>query len=306
MNNKKTGCGIRCVYLVIFLMFFTGCKDPVNIQSKWLDRKITVDASDTDWINYPFYYDEKTRSCVGMYNDDKNLYVCFQTMDQDLQRQILSQGFTVWFNKTGKKKKELGIHFPTRGRFPGPGGPPDRSGDMAGHPSYDSPERPDPHSGMPPGENNTPPGRQFQQVSAPDSELEILSSDSDEGYVSNPERIAGLGINVSYRIDDRGRFIYELKIPFVETDKTAFIAEASASNNIGVGFLTSGTRDMDRGDRGRGGMDRGGMGGGGMPRDGMPGGGQGGGPMHGGERGKSGKALEIWINVTLASKPGDI
>ena len=105
---------------------------------------------------------------------------------------------------------------------------------------------------------------------------------------------------MKYNIDDRNRFIYELKMPLVDTDRTAFIVKASETNQIGMGFMTAKMKkrgysgDMDR--RGGPGCAMGG---------GMPGGGVGGGPMRGGEEGKSGNSIEIWTTVTLASKPGN-
>lgn len=286
MKYFKLSGGILIVFLMVSLLFLNGCNDPVDLQSKWLDKEIVIDADDNDWKDYPFLYDEKTRSLIGFYNDDKNLYVCFQTMDKDIQRQLISQGLYIWFNKTGGKEKELALCFPEGGGFGGlggPGGPPDMSSGMPGSP-------PD-MSGTQGGrseDRNMPPKRPFPQGSTPDARLKILTSEDDEGYVCSLEKGARLGIEVRYTIDHRNRFIYELKMPFVETDKTAFVAEASASNQIGMGFMTA---KMEKGGP------PGGMGEGDMERDGRGGGGPGGG------MGSKGESLKIWINVTLASSP---
>lgn len=66
--------GISFLFLIILVVFFNGCKEPVAFQSKWLDKKIVIDAEDKDWDNYPFFYDEKTQSCLGLYNDSENIY----------------------------------------------------------------------------------------------------------------------------------------------------------------------------------------------------------------------------------------
>jgi hypothetical protein len=97
-----------------------------------------------------------------------------------------------------------------------------------------------------------------------------MTGEEDEGYVCNLEKAAKMGIEVKSRIDDKNRFIYELKMPFVEKENTAFFITPSALNQIGMGIMTEG-------------MKRGGPGG----------------PMGGSHNG----SLEIWFKITLAPKP---
>jgi len=224
-------------------------------------------------------------------------------MDEKIQREILSQGLYIWFNKTGGKEKDLALCFPAGGGFGGPGGPggsPDRSRGMPGPPPDMSSEISGP-SGDIPERGSMSDRRPFLRGATPDSKLKIMTSADDRGYVCSMERAARMGIEVKYRIDQSNRFIYELKMPLVENDETAFIAEASAANQIGIGFMTlkvgGKTPSGDRG--GIGGGRPGEEVGGGMR--GGPGGGMGGGP--GGGKGSKAGALEIWTNVTLASKP---
>lgn len=153
-----------------------------------------------------------------------------------------------------------------------------------------------------------------------DAMLKIMTGEEDEGYACNLEKAAKMGIEVKSKIDDKNRFIYELKMPFVEKENTAFFITPSALNQIGMGIMTEG---MKRGGppqgMGGGGIDRGGRGGGDMPGGGDMGGrgpmgggmggmggGKGGGlggPMGGSDKG----SLEIWFKITLAPKPiGDM
>jgi hypothetical protein len=259
MSNYKTVRGISFLFLIILFLFINGCKEPVEFQSKWLDRKIVIDANDEDWANYPFFYDEKSSSRMGMYNDDKNLYIYFQTTDTDIQQRITGQGLFLWFNKTGKKDKELALCFPSK--------------------------------------------RMFPQGAAPDEELKILSSEKDKGYKCNLEKAKNLGIEVMYTIDDSSRFVYELKMPIVETANTAFVIEASETNVIGLGFITGEAKgkhhhgEMEREGMKRGPMDDGNMqrnevfeemGDRPMPNEGME---------------NPGKSFEVWFHVALAPKP---
>ncbi len=303
MKGNNPSGGILCLFLIIILIFLSGCNKPVNIQSKWLDRKIVIDADDKDWKDYPYYYDEKTRSCIGVYNDNENLYLCFQTMDKDIQREILSRGLYIWFNKTGKKDKDLGICFPSGGRFDGPWGgrfdsasampgrSPDMSSNMSG-PSGDSPD-----------ERMMSHEHSFQKGPAQDKELKIFSSEDDKGYVCNIEKAARFGIEARYTIDQQSRFIYELKVPIVEKDYTPFFTEHSPLNQIGMGIMASNMKKRSQsGGFDRGGMDRGSRGGGDMPGGEM----WGGETMSGGGMEGSKSKLEIWTVITLATKPANI
>ncbi len=329
MKDIKRGGSILCVCLMVLFFVGNGCKKTIELQSEWLDKKIEIDGRDIDWKDYPFFYDEKTRTCIGLYNDDKNLYMCFQTMDKDIQNQILRQGLYIWFNKTGGKEKELALCFPEGGGFGGPGGRggPGGFGGPGGLPDS-SRGMPDPPSDMPsemsgppegrPDSSNMPPGRPAPQGFTRDARLRILTSEDDEGYNCSTERAERMGIELKYTVDDRNRFIYELKMPLAETDSTVFVVSASETNQIGMGFMTAKMgKGGPPGDMG-GGMDRGGMGGGGGPGGGMGGGmpgggmggGMGGGPgggpgggMGGGPGGSKGTSLEIWTKVTLAVSP---
>jgi hypothetical protein len=137
--------GISVLFLIILVVFLNGCRKPVEIQSKWLDKKIVIDADDTDWANYPYFYDEKSQSCLGLYNDNENLYLHFQTMDRKIQKQIERIGLTIWFNEQGGKEKGLGLSFPAGGG-PGRFAPPGRDGNMPEPP----PATPDDISAPPP------------------------------------------------------------------------------------------------------------------------------------------------------------
>ena len=286
MNNFKMDVGILIFFLMSSLLFLDGCKEPLVLQSRWLDKEIVIDANDNDWQDYPLFYDKKTRSCIGVYNDDVDLYLCFQIMDEDIQRQILSQGLFVWFNQTGGKDKQLGLCFPTGRWSYGLGGFPGKPSDMPGP----LPERSSDISGPSTGDRDMPPGQPFDRDSDTDEEIRLFTSEKVKGWSYTFQEAANLGIFARYTVDQRKRFIYELKIRLAGSDKATYAAVVSAANKIGIGFMTAGSANMP----GAGGM---GMGGGDMRGGGRPGDDMGGG------MGRSGDSLEIWTNVTLASNP---
>jgi hypothetical protein len=308
MNDYKMDVGILIFFLMSSLLFLDGCKEPVDLQSRWLDKEIVIDANDNDWQDYPLFYDEKTRSCIGVYNDDTNLYLCFQTMDEDIQRQILSQGLFVWFNSTGGKDKQFGVCFPTGRRSYGLGGFPGRSPDIPGTPPGGSSDMSGTPADKPSGDRNIFRGPPSGRDSDTDEKIRLFTSDKVKGWPYTFQEAANLGIFARYTVDQRKRFIYELKIHLSEGGEATYATVVSAANKIGIGFMTAGSANMP----GAGGMGREGMGGGDRPSrrpgddmggGGMPGGGMGGGYMPGSGMDRSKDSLEIWANVTLASNP---
>jgi hypothetical protein len=318
MYESKMNRFILIIILTPILLLY-GCKKPVDLKSKWIDREMVIDADDQDWKDYPFYYDEETRSCIGFYNDNENLYIYFHTVDEDMQRRIASQGLVVWFNETGDKEKQLGIGYPL-GRQPRgfgrpmggssgiPGPPPDRPSDMSGHPSD-----------MESNDKNIPPKRSIVLSPGSIESLEILPFEDATGYSYNFQRAGKIGIHARCTIDERGRFVYELKMPLMKTKETRFAVATSAVKNIGIGFMSVEPENRSEGGEGkRGRPGRGGPGGGG-PGGGRPGGDMppGGGPDGpgpgadrnggpGGGKGDKGEDLKIWTRVTLASNPQNI
>lgn len=300
---------ISFLFLIIPVVLLNSCKEPVELQSKWLDKKIVIDADDTDWANYPFFYDDKTQSLLGLYNDSENIYIHFQTMDRNIQKQIERMGLTIWFNEDGGKERELGLSFPAgggTGRF----APPGREGDMPEPPPGTSEDISAPPPEEMEGRGSSAP-KTAPRGPIMDTMLKIMSGEEDEGYICNLEKAAKMGIEVKSKIDDKNRFIYELKMPCIEKENTAFFITPSALNQIGMGIMTAGMKRVGPPQgMGGAGMDRGGRGGG----DSMPGGGDmggrgpvGGGGMGGGHFGPTGGSdkgsLEIWFRITLAPKP---
>ena len=203
MNLNKKLCGYWVLLLLASIILLNGCKT-ADLMSKWRDKDIVIDASDSEWQDARQYYDAKTQTSIGIYNDDDNLYMCMTTSDAEILTAFIRQGFIVWFNNKGSKAKELGVRFPIIDQA-GPGGP-------AGQ-------------GAPPGGDS---------ISV--AELKILTSAKDEGKMLKIAEAAQLGVSARINIVNN-KLIYELKMPLKKTDKTPYAAVPSATNNLGVGFM---------------------------------------------------------------------
>lgn len=179
-------------------ILLSSCNEQTNLQSKWRDKDITIDAGDNEWQDCQLYTDPITRTNIGIYNDDAYVYICFSTMDVNLQKAIVRQGFVIWFNETGGKDMALGVRYPI-GASSG-GGP----------------------------EGNT------YSV----KELQILTSEKDAGNSFTVSAAALLDINVRIGTDQSGKLIYELKMPLNKTNKSPYAVVPSQLNRIGLGVMT--------------------------------------------------------------------
>ncbi len=265
----------------------TGCGDQ-NINSKWRTQNLTIDGNDSDWGNSLTFYD-KLNALVGVENDNKFLYLCFVTTDQQLQNKILRMGLTVWFDKTGNNEKKFGIKFPIG--FSGM-----NSQNFTGERyNPDQGERPNPQ------EIN-------DRILKNQTDMEFVGANNEE--VRLP--IVQLkGVELKIGIKD-SRLVYEMKIPLTHAGGYDYAISADTGSVISVG-LETGKVNFNKGE-GRGiqrpnGGGEGGFGGG------MEGGGDdfGGGGMEGGRGGyerarnfnpSALQPLDFWAEVKLASSAG--
>ena len=266
LNIKQTliACAIG-----ILALFTIGC-DEQELNSSWLNREIIIDAKSHDWLDTLYYFESKMVS-LGFFNDESHLYVCMLAEHPMLQVQIVSQGFTLWFDPAGGKDKAFGIKFPI--------------GMRSMREQMDSMRTQE-------GELDRDKMRDAFEKSLVD--LEILGPGGAKRQIP-VEEAKGLEIKVR---NETGLFVYELKVPLRSDEEHPYAIGANDGTEIGVGMEIPEV-DMDEM---RSAM-QGGMGGkGGMPPDGMGGmGGMGGG---GGRRGyqkpKMPNGLDVWASLKLA------
>jgi hypothetical protein len=284
MILNKRFCGYWVLFLSASFFLLNGCQG-AGVASKWLDKDIVIDARDNEWQDCIQY--SRDGSTIGIYNDESYVYMCFTTTNEHIQTELTRQGFIVWFNQAGSKKKELGIRYPVIDKST-PGGPPGGQGKPG---SQGAPPGGEVQVAPPVGQGG--PDANVNQVSV--KEIKILTSEKDAGKDLTLDEAAELDIYASIKNDQSGKLIYELKMPLKKTGKTPYAAVPSAANNIGIGFmLYSAPGSGMPGGGFESGMN-GGMGGGGGNNE------KGGGGLGGGSAMEKTK-LEVWTSVTLASK----
>lgn len=292
---------VRCISLLMLgILVFSGCGK--KITSVWTVKPIKVDGDNSDWNEIPRSYDEDHGVLFGMCNDADKLYILFQFRNNQYLMSAAQNGFKVWLNPDGSKKKQYGIRYVCNP-------PQEAMQDMMQRRISNMP--PEMRSRVNDMNRNIP--EQILVMRGEDEPGVSIKADGTEGPA------AKLG-------ECQGVFVYELAIPLDNAGANLFGIGTEVGSEIMAGLEFGG---MDRkkmadapqqkGARGSGGMPPGGMPPGGAGRGGAGGrgapggGGMGGGPP-GGFPGKGGKAgmqdmssKEIWVKCALAEPvPGEV
>lgn len=265
------------VALFVWLLVsgLSGCSSYTTYATNSLPalQQIKIDGKTEDWLGALSIIEDGSVS-VGFRNDRESLYICLMVEEEFLQAQIMGQGLTLWLDPRGGTSKALGIRYPL---------------------------------GMPRGEGREERGEELvpsTSESPPEealSELEIIRSEKEAPQKMEIKEARGIEI---IAVPTRGLFIYELKIPLLQTESQLIAVGAQPGQTVGIGFETPKPDHGQRPGPPSGGMPGGGggrPGGAGMPpmgggRGAGPGGGPGGGMM-----GEMPNGLRVWTLVHLSS-----
>jgi len=271
----------KIVFLTFFVAFsvsvFTGC-GMLEVQSTWRNREVTIDGIDDgdEWANARYFLEKKDIT-IGLLNDESNLYIRLSSHDNNMQRQLMAFGFTVWFDAEGGKKKTLGIHFPI--------GMQGSSMQMMNRDRNTSRDK-----------DSEQPQKMIEDLH---KEIEIIGPGKNESNKMLFSDVIELGINVKINVTRRN-LVYELQIPLTRNELQPYGIGTDITPAIGIG-LETGNIDMSQMRDQRGGR----LGGGDIPGGGRipDGGGMGGGRRGSGMRPQMPESLELWLKTTLAQEP---
>ena len=266
------------VLLLLFLPLFTGC-NKLELQSQFKKNDIVIDGKKKDWAGHLVFL-EKEKISLGIMNDDTDLYLSLSTNDHELIRQIMAQGFILWLDRTGKKKKNYGLRFPL--------------GIMNSEMKFANRSRY--------GKSDERQG--FSQKTG--NEMEIIGKDREVLRKFNLDSMSEFEAKLNL---DFGMLHYELKIPLQKKNDFSIGIGSAAGELISLGFETQkfdraamrekmggGRLDGSRGVR-PGGI-RGGRPGG---RGGGKQGGMGGGQPGAGQRPQMPEQFKLWAAVQLSN-----
>lgn len=286
--------------LVAFTLL-TGCRNPALV-SHWAADSMRVDGLSRDWDKLPRLIVDNPRVSVGVSNDAHRLYLLLHANDLTLVRKLTQQGFTLWFDTHGKKRKTFGLVC--------------RGNRLAGRGSEAERGHPDDVPAM----DFAPPAQgRLAVVTGVNVHPTPVGATEDRGPAAESRR-EGSG------------FTYEISMPLTDADGEFAIGVAPGgvfSLGITLGHARRGARPPSEGggppaggrggpggmggpgggEGGPGGEGGGPGGGGGGPGGGMGGPGGGGGGMRPGGGMRGGPApeasadgpQEVWFEVTLAN-----
>jgi hypothetical protein len=89
--------------------FSFGQSDVAN--SSWISP-VKIDGNPVEWSQPLRYYDHGTKLFFAFANDNKNLYLCFQTPDEITQMKIMHAGMKITLSTKGHDKHKASIIFP--------------------------------------------------------------------------------------------------------------------------------------------------------------------------------------------------
>jgi len=264
--NKKRVIFLFTV-LALSVIIQSGC-GMLELKSSWKEMNIEIDGNYDDWLGSLFYFEDEKIS-LGLLNDGSDLYICMITEDRFIRPQMMGQGFTVWFDPEGGKKKVFGIRFPT--------GRTERGED-------------DFRAGM----GRMMPGQRMDEEMMERTgqfldQVVIIETRDELEQEFAVDELGGIEIFLDVT---GGISVYELKVPLQSDEAHPYAIRVNTGDVIGLG-LEIPKMDMNAmqgrvgGLRDRGGMGRpGGMGGGMDGRSGM--------------RPRMPRGLNVWANVQLA------
>ena len=277
--------------IALIAILISGCNDNL-INSVWRTNEIKIDGNDSDWGN-SLTYVKNSNLLFGIQNDDKYLYLCLATNDQDLQAKIMRLGLTVWFDTTGGDNEIFGIKYPL-------------SFQDLDHSNFNFNKSETPSTD----EHNFNRENINERMLMRQTDVEILGKNKNDYTRIGLSELKGIEIKVNIK---NYRFVYEMKIPLAYSKVTPYAINTDTSKTIGIG-LETGTIDRNKlpqekgfGIEGNSAENQGGeeppeggeyFGGGNMrPR---------GGGVYGRQRGDRqnlmSEPLNYWVQVKLASK----
>jgi len=251
------------------------------MESRRLDREITIDGQFRDWDG-ALKFVEQAELSVGLMNDNHHLYIALVVGDREVRRQIMMSGLYLWFDPDATENRQFGIRYPI--------------GVVEGTDDLMSLLK------------ERDPTKMVEAFDKASSEVMVIGREDRIWRRGRVDEFDGIVVAAEAGKD---ALVIEFKIPLAETARFGYGIGSTEGDLIGIG-LESPEVDMEKmrdeiqktmsegGGRPSGGGGRGG----GMPGGGKSGGGRGGGmrPSGGGDRPEPPEPIKLWTQVVLASQ----
>jgi hypothetical protein len=260
-----------------------------KVESSPVGDRVVLNGDPSDWEGAPVIYLEDSLHVVAIAHDDGNLYLMFRFADENLARQLMMRGVTLWVNGDGKnkkKKEEFAVRYPGSEQI---------AEQFEGEDPWEQRYRAGTEGSETSGRGGPPPS--LAGIRQEPGQLTVIrmgiKESTDEDNPEGPSAASAF---------TEGLFCYELKIPFADIGGKIADADHSKDRKVAIGIQIGGMTDAETvmvqaAMKGRMGAMGGGRGGGmGGMSGGPPGGAMGG---RGGQpRGRMMPEIE-WLSITL-------
>jgi hypothetical protein len=90
------------------------CSTKLAPPGHYQDSPIVVDGNMNDW-NFPLRFSNPEYNMeYEVSNDNRNMYICVYSKDQNIQKRILKSGMIIYLDPKGEKKKTMSLAFPVK------------------------------------------------------------------------------------------------------------------------------------------------------------------------------------------------
>jgi len=219
-KSLKLNTVIFFLLILSTTMFLAACEEEdVKALSSRLDREILIDGKDPEWQGVMQYYDEKSRTVVSFLYDEKYLFMRLASNDRNIQRQILVQGLTVWFEQPHEGNRKTGVHFPV-------GLPREKRMSMFQRPPEEEKKT-----------DKDPENRDDGLLEKGLVEIQLWGPGEYEQKTMPFKEMEKFDVAVKIGKTEKN-LIYELRLPFTQSDKSRFGLLKPGKKGIRVGFQT--------------------------------------------------------------------
>ncbi len=100
-----------CLACIILL---SACSHDLAPQNHYQSSSVIIDGDASDWQTPLRYSNSSYTLSYNITNDEKNIYLCMITKDEQMQRRILKAGVDIYFDAKANKSKTVDLTYPER------------------------------------------------------------------------------------------------------------------------------------------------------------------------------------------------
>jgi hypothetical protein len=104
----------RWALLLLSGISLAGCAHKLAPQGHYQNTPIVADGSPNEWTLPLRFSNAAYTFQYNVTNDNKNIYVCVLSRNEETMLRILRAGFNIYFDPKGVRNKDISLHFPLR------------------------------------------------------------------------------------------------------------------------------------------------------------------------------------------------